>query len=568
MPIGDNDYYYLVYPHIPWLIGAGVLFICVIVLLTLLFIRRSSERDQLRKLVEERTRSFEFESTLITTIFDSIPDIIFCKDLDMRYTRINKAFELQFGIERDSVLNKNDTDVSLASAEIIENWRKHDMEVIKNQRSMRFEEFVPHHDGSIRTFETIKSPFFLNNEIIGLIALTRDITPRKEAEEALVRASHAKSIFIAHMSHEIRTPMNSIVGFSELGLAGADPKTQIYLNRIIENAKWLLQIIDDILDISKIESDRMELENVPFCLDELFSQCHSMIFSKASEKGIKLTFYAEPVEDGRLILGDPLRLRQIFVNLLSNAVKFTSTGIIRVTSSIIESTDNTARIYFEVRDSGIGMSKEQISRIFEPFMQADSGITRKYGGTGLGLPITKNLIELMGGALQINSAQGLGSKFSFELKFKTIEASSQVSDQKLILKEIKQPLFDGEVLVCEDNEMNQMVIEEHLKRIGLNVTIAENGKVGVEKVRERLEHSKKLFDLILMDIQMPIMDGLVAAERIITFGTGVPIIAMTANVMTTDREMYRQCGMIDCIGKPFTSQELWTCLLKYLKPIK
>jgi CheY-like chemotaxis protein/HPt (histidine-containing phosphotransfer) domain-containing protein len=221
-------------------------------------------------------------------------------------------------------------------------------------------------------------------------------------------------------------------------------------------------------------------------------------------------------------------------------------------------------IYFEVKDSGIGITKEQIKKIFEPFVQADDSVTRKYGGTGLGLTITRNIIELMGGSLNVGSIPKVGSKFSFELTFDTIDVAADMPTRDIVINTSEKPNFKGEVLVCEDSRMNQMVIFEHLERVGLKPVIAENGKVGLDMVCDRMQKGEKLFDLIFMDIQMPVMDGLEAAFRIIQLNTGIPIVAMTANVMSNDREIYKSHGMPDCIGKPFTTQELWQCLAKYL----
>ena len=552
----------------PWFVGSAFLFICVIALLSLLFARSSDERNRLRNLVKERTASLEFESTLLNTVFDSVPDIIFCKDLNFRYMRINRSFEQQFGIDRNNVIGKTDNEtLSIAQKAIEKAWREGDIKVLSERVPFKAEELVPAPDGSMRVYETIKTPLLQSDKVIGLIGIARDITKRKEEEDVIIQASRAKTAFIANMSHEIRTPMNSIVGFSELAMEGVAPKTKVYLDRITENAKWLLQIMEDILDVSKIESGKLELEKVPFNLKEVFTKCQNMILPKASEKGLKLFFYAEALEDGQLLLGDPVRLRQIFVNLASNAVKFTNVGMIRVTSYVEEKTSSSTTLYFEVRDSGIGMSQEQMDRIFEPFMQADTSITRRYGGTGLGLAITKNLIETMGGKLSVNSVQGLGSKFSFKLTFEILEAVKEEYGHISPLEVLDQPCFQASVLVCEDNAMNQMVIEEHLTRLGINVTIADNGLDGLNIIKEKANNGEPPFDLILMDIHMPVMDGLEAAERIIALDTGTPIVAMTANIMITDREIYQQRGMLNCIGKPFTSQELWACLLKYLKPI-
>jgi len=409
----------------------------------------------------------------------------------------------------------------------------------------------------------------LEKSNVMLESAVRDRTLELEEQtEIAVRASSAKSEFLANMSHEIRTPINSIVGFSELAMDDyIAPKTREYLGRIKENTVGLLQIINDILDISKVESGRMELECIPFDLHEIFTNCETVFVPKAIGKGLALQFSIQPME-GKKLLGDPTKLRQVLLNILSNAIKFTETGVVKVSSSvensIKDSNGNKCTVHFEIIDSGIGMTGDQIQRIYEPFAQADASITRKFGGTGLGLSICKNFISLMGGELMVESTPGVGSKFSFDLCF-----DLAVSDEKpaaTIPTEIEKPVFEGEVLVCEDNSMNQEVIIDHLSRVGVNTVIAQNGKEGVELVLQRKEKGEKPFDLIFMDIHMPVMDGLEAASKITELQTGTPIVAMTANIMSHDRELYKMNYMPDCVDKPFTSQQLWHCLKKYLKP--
>ena len=387
-------------------------------------------------------------------------------------------------------------------------------------------------------------------------------------------ANQAKSAFLSTMSHEIRTPMNSIMGFAELALEGANvpPQTRIYLNKITESTKWLLGIINDVLDISKIESGKMELENVPFCLAEVLSRCQSVALPLALEKGLELRIYAETLpanEEGmqKKLMGDPVRLYQVLLNLLSNAIKFTENGVIRLSAMPDDDIkEEYSLLRFEVKDSGIGMTPEQISKIYDPFVQADSSTTREYGGTGLGLAITKNIVEMMGGTLKAESIVGSGSTFSFEITFDTTLAPAEEFEHKK-QDVIEKPYFKGLILLCEDNPMNQQVMRGHLENVGLRVEIADNGKIGVEMVKERLVKAKPPYDLIMMDMLMPVMDGIDAAREIKTLDVRSPIIAVTANIMTSEIEKYKKHGMPDCLGKPFTTQELWRLLLRYLPPV-
>lgn len=409
------------------------------------------------------------------------------------------------------------------------------------------------------------------NGRLSSIGIIRDLADeRREAELraaalAAEEASKAKSLFLANMSHEIRTPMNAVIGFTELALDTESVEVKDdYLGKIGESSEVLMNTINDILDISKIEAGKIVLESIPFNMHDIFEDCRTITATWAGEKGIELYFYAEP-SVGKKLLGDPTRLRQALLNLLSNAVKFTDTGIVKLLAVIEETAENSVTMRFEVKDSGIGMTQEQITRIFEPFIQADDSTTRRYGGTGLGLAITKNIIELMGGELAVESTPGIGSRFIFTLTFRAIDSPGDVPGGEVVI--LEKPVFKGEILVCEDNEMNRQVIREHLIRVGLDVVTAVNGWEGVDIVRSRLLSGARPFDLIFMDIHMPVMDGLEAAKELGAIGSKTPIVALTANVMPSEKETYRKHGMTEYLAKPFQSRELWVCLMKHLTPV-
>ncbi|MCL2665849.1 MAG: ATP-binding protein, partial [Defluviitaleaceae bacterium] len=539
-------------------------------LIAVLLFRSMQTGRRLEEQVGQRTHDLELHTTMLSTLIDSIPDLIFVKDLSLKYIQCNKSMEEHFGRRREEIIGRGETEISVAAMTDSEArlYNERDVTAMRERRTIIAEDLVPHANGTQILFETIKKPLIVDDKPIGVLGIARDITKRKEMEDAALSASKSKSDFLANMSHEIRTPMNSIIGFSELALDGdISAKTKDYLKNILENSEWLLQIINDILDISKIESGKMELEHVCIDLRDLFTKCRTMIKPKADEKGLDLHFYAEPFI-GKSPVGDSTKLLQVLINLLSNAVKFTNVGTVNLKAIVSEITEAKVSICFEVKDTGIGMTRVQTAKIFEPFMQAETGTTRKYGGTGLGLTITKKILEMMGGTLCVESTPGVGSKFSFLLTFDLIETEKETLDKSAkMYGGISKPTFTGEILLCEDNAMNRQVICEHLARVGLQTVVAENGKIGLDTVRERIASGKTMFDLIFMDIHMPVMDGLEAAGKIMTLTPDVPIIALTANIMNDDRKYYVESGMKDCVGKPFTSQELWKCLLKYLDPV-
>ena len=387
-------------------------------------------------------------------------------------------------------------------------------------------------------------------------------------EAAIDRANSAniaKSQFLANMSHEIRTPLTAIIGFSEASLDQdqTDDERKAALSTIVQSGNHLLTIINDILDFSKIEANKLEVEHIHFDLYQLVEDVKSLINEKMISKGLKFEIeYRFPLP--RAINSDPVKIKQVLINLCSNAVKFTHQGQVKITVDYLQ---NSQQIEFAVIDTGIGMSNEQLEKIFKPFEQADTTTTRQFGGTGLGLTLSKQFTEMLGGNLTVTSVPGKGSRFSATIAIGPIDAISFINSPG----EVKQPhqlqrvktttkRFYGEVLVAEDNENNQKLFSLFLKKMGLNVTIAQNGKVAVELANQNT------YDLIYMDMQMPIMSGLEAVRILRNEGNATPIVALTANATKSDKIACLDAGCDDFLGKPVLRDQLVDMTSQYLYP--
>ena len=404
-----------------------------------------------------------------------------------------------------------------------------------------------------------------------------EVTQRKLAEEE-ARTAHveqltaeaaniAKSSFLANMSHEIRTPLSAIIGFSESLLDTTQNMSERIdsINTIIRSGKHLMRIINDILDLSKIEAEKLEPELLEISPFEILSEVHSLIALTAENKGLFFDVeYDFPIPE--TVISDPVRLKQIIINLCNNAIKFTAIGGIHVKVSC----DRNARLLIiKVIDTGIGLSKEQIKKIFDSFTQADTSTTRQHGGTGLGLHLSRLLARKLGGDITVESTPDVGSCFSVSVSIGDMDGTKMLTSMpemkqvsNLTIIDGRGSLVKGKVLLAEDNTDNQRLVSMYLKKLGAEVSIANNGKEAIEQT------DKGDFDLILMDMQMPVMNGIDATKRLREMGYTKPIVALTANAMKEDVENFNQAGCDDFIQKPISQKQFKENIFKYLEPVE
>lgn len=503
----------------------------------------------LKKQAKER---LELESKLnetqnrLNTVVANAPIILFSLDS----TGIFRLFEGRglehLGLSKESFLNEklygNNSPVTH------ENYLK----------AMNGEDFTITVEWSDKFFEVYYTPIQSGNKIDGVIGIATDITIHKRAAEQLVKAkilaeetALMKEQFLANMSHEIRTPMNGIIGLTRILLNSTlSHEQRKYLDSINTCSNNLMVIINDILDFSKIEAGKLSFESVPFSLHDAIKNSIELFQIKADEKSLQLiSEIADTIPEQ--VMGDPTRLSQILNNLVSNAIKFTEKGDVRISTFLTSKTNEKVTLVFEVKDSGIGIPANSLNSVFESFTQASSDTTRKFGGTGLGLTIVKNLVELQNGTIQVRSKVGQGTTFSFTLDF-TLPTGEPTIQKADIVEQ--QSISHLQILIAEDNKINQLIIRKVIEDWGATVTIADNGQEAIKKLIEND------YDLILMDIQMPIMDGYTAVQTIHSTLSpskrSVPIMAMTAHATMNEKQKCIDKGMNDYISKPFEPLEL------------
>lgn len=407
---------------------------------------------------------------------------------------------------------------------------------------------------------------------IGYLSIKYDITSNKKflkqlkaEKDKATKANSAKSEFLANMSHEIRTPLNGIIGLTELCLQSSLNKTQKnYLEKALFSSKSLLNILNDILDYSKIEAGKIDINHEEFNLNTLLENVSNLFISKIYEKNLKFN-YSIDSDVPLIVIGDALRITQILSNYLSNAIKFTEKGSIELNISLISKDKENILLSFKVKDTGIGVSEEKQNEIFNSFSQEDSSTTKEYGGTGLGLSISKNLVELMEGEVFFKSHKNIGSIFGFKLNLKEVSNSESNNNKstfsnKLEIQNIKV-VSEKNALIVEDNEINQLVISRILKNIGFKVDIVNNGKDAIEYFKENS------YDIVFMDIQMPILNGFETTKEIRNIDKEIPIIALSAAVMQKDKTKSLEVGMNAHIEKPINTTKLKDLIKKYFKTI-
>ncbi|HYW80813.1 MAG TPA: ATP-binding protein [Thermoguttaceae bacterium] len=455
-------------------------------------------------------------------------------------------------------------------------------QAIETKQTVRLEHIHCDVQGSQHIVEITATPQFDEaGEVCRIIESCYDVTERKQGEADLQDAKHtaeaasrAKSDFLANMSHEIRTPMTAILGFSDILLENARDATSVEAAQIVKfNGEYLLNIINDILDLSKIESGKVELEQVPCSPEQLLSELVMLMRVRADAKDLPLTVDWEgPIPN--TIVTDPTRLRQVLTNLIGNAIKFTDAGRVRVIARLLEHPDTDTRLQFDVVDTGIGMTEEQAAGLFRPFCQGDSSMNRKFGGTGLGLAITRRLCRLLGGDVTVQSTPGEGSTFTVTIATGSLDGVSLADtfhDNVPAVEPISETAcqsaaeppssIDGRILLVEDGPDNQRLIACLLKKVGAEVTVAENGQEAIDIVSAA--DADRPFDVILMDMQMPVLDGYAATKELRWQGYEGPIIALTAHAMSEDRSKCLDAGCNDYMTKPINKKDLLVITAKY-----
>ena len=540
-------------------------------------VRDIAERKEAQRQVEETKRLFEEAIASVSegfTIYDREDRLVICNESYRKVYEISRDLIVPGATFEEIVRRGAERGQYSEALGRVDAWVKERVERHRNADGRHIEQHLG--DGRWLLIIESRTPsgYIVGNRI--------DITARKNAEAELERYRHhletlveertaalsvakeaaeaanrAKSAFLANMSHEIRTPMNAILGMAHLlRRDGMTPQQQQRLEKIDQAGRHLLEILNAILDLSKIEAEKLALESQAVDVADLVQQVAGLIGHAAQGKGLEVAIELDALPQP--LLGDRTRLTQALLNYASNAVKFTETGRIVLRARVQEEDDQSALLRFEVVDTGIGIDPATVAKLFNAFEQADNSTTRRYGGTGLGLAITRKLAEVMGGSAGTTSTLGVGSTFWFSARLTKGVAPAAPPAEEEVADTNPVELVGGRILLVEDEPINREVALMLLEETGLSIDVAEDGR---QAVALSAEHD---YDLILMDVQMPNMDGLEATRRIRERPSTVPIVAMTANVYSEDRERCRAAGMDDFLGKPVDPEALLAVVEKWL----
>lgn len=503
---------------------------------------------------------------LLDSVLDNLDAYVYLKDSARRLLYVNAKSAAMIGRKAADIVGRRDFELVPAhSADA--GWER-DRAVLDSGERHACQVELPLADGSVRQMWSVRVPLHPEGELPAVLCISTDVTTLHELKARADAANQAKSDFLSNMSHEIRTPMNSIIGMTHLALqARPDPQLRGYLDKIYHSGQHLLGIINDILDFSKIEAGKLELDTVAFMLDSVMRHVEQQLGQAAAAKGLGFDVDIAP-ELMRPLRGDPLRLEQVLLNFAGNAVKFSEHGRILLRARLEHAFGPELLVRFEVRDKGIGIAPDKLAGLFTPFHQADPSATRRHGGTGLGLVISKQLAELMHGEVGVDSTPGQGSTFWFTARLALHPAPEEgAAPAGAGLGAAPPPAaaraarLDGcAVLLVEDNAFNQQVGRELLQQAGAEVNVAGNGAEALDAMRSRR------FDCVLMDVQMPVMDGLEATRRIRQDPqlAGTLVIAMTANAGVEDRARCLQAGMDEFLSKPVVPELLAATIARCL----
>ena len=527
-------------------------------------------RNNVNSLLSSQQARMEKNMNLL---LDNSPDSILLFDKDDRFAYATRTFLETTGIANMGLIQGHrfsDVFSTLVSPCHFEHLKDSHARAMLQQKPVVVDEDMSFCNQENRRHYTIFITPMLDDSGMaeGSMMLFHDLTDIMKAKETAEEANSAKSAFLATMSHEMRTPLNAIIGMSIIARTADTPEKREQALKKIEAASIHLSgVINDILDMSKIESGRLELCEEPFVLDGLVSSAVSVVSHRLAEKNLLFTVNVDPSTPSCLS-GDQQRLQQVIINLLANAVKFTPEGgAVTLDIAPVERLPASCRLRVAVSDTGIGIAKEHQKKLFRSFEQADSSVSRRFGGTGLGLVISKSIVEMMGGEIAVSSEEGCGSCFHFTVVLQTVAESSLESSRVHHAAACIDYTgrFEGRrILLAEDIDINQEIVIALLESTGVSIDTAENGRIALDLFEEQPER----YDLVLMDIHMPEMDGYEAARRIrasdVPHGRTVPIIAMTANAFREDIERCLDAGMNDHLSKPVSVDKMMSAIGRYL----